>query len=1072
MLFRPDTREGFVPELDALDALRRWRGFLRAIMRQPKSTWPDETALHEQFFADVFGEALGYSRRTAGAEQWTLSSEAKTDTDATRPDGILGHFAAETQTSAHAVIELKSLSTNLDLRQMRQHDRRTPIDQAFSYAHKYDAVRWVIVSNFRELRLYHRDSSKYHQSVDLISDGDEQAWLLLQLLSADRLLPHGGLASKTDRLYQQREQELQTITAEFYGEYKAIRYNTLKAIRPQCTSAAESIRLAQKVMDRILFVAFLEKTGLIPTGTLAGAMAINRYRPTPVWENFQGLFRGLDEGSDLLQIPAYNGGLFKADPLLDGLQLPDRLMLQYAQLARYDFASDLRVNILGHVFEQSITDLAVLHADAEGTAVDTSRHDTGAFYTPDLVTEFLVDAVVAPYLARIRQELGEEQLPELTEAELDATKPSKQVQNTISMHIEFWQGYLARIQQLRILDPSCGSGAFLVAVFDYLVAEGERVNSELARLDAPMLFASFRRDILKHNLYGVDISPEAAEITSLSLWLKIANNREPLVALDKNILVGNAVVDDPCYDPEHAFDWHAAFPAIMQAGGFDLIIGNPPYVRQELITAWKPALQARFQSYHGQADLFVYFYELGQQLLKPHGRLGYIASNKFFRTGYGARLRGLLAERTRLEYVLDFGQRDDIFPDATVLPSIVVFENIAAPGTVVRTESPPFHAEHAEIPGKRFGGESWVFESDAFFGLRDKLRRVGTPLQDWQEVEINRGVITGYNVAFMIDGDIRRALIAQDAQSAAIIKPLLRGRDLERWYHRETKEWMIVIPDGWTNANRGTQSAEDFVRAIYPAVYSHLKSIGDIPVKGTGKGLYHRDDQGEYWWELRSCKYYDAFIQPKIVYPGIKKGAAFVLDRDGYFGNDKTFILAAGDNTEYLLAVLNSPLILWYAFTNFSLLKGDSIEWKGVFMAQLPIPMLPADAQQPFIALGQELTDLHQKRVGLCTGLLRVLTAEFAIEKFPTILQEWPRLSDGVAFLRALARAKLFLTAAKKLEWQAVFEQQQHNVYALDREIATAEHRLSGLVEELYGLTAAECKEYRATLSKFNRKEY
>ncbi|MCH9780308.1 MAG: N-6 DNA methylase, partial [Alphaproteobacteria bacterium] len=571
------------------EAMRAWQIFILEELARLKADQPTETDLHEQFFTDVFVDALGYQKRKAGEYQWTLASEKHTGVDKTRPDGVLGLFESESKTpSVHVVIELKGLGIDLDRRQTRINDKRTPVDQAFSYAHKFDNVQWVIVSNYKELRLYHSKSSKYALHFDLAKitqpDQAQQLQLLFALLHADRMLPLDGKPSHADQLFARREAELKSITDEFYRTYKAIREETWHAIRDQHPDANDSIRLAQKIIDRLLFVAFLEDKGFIHSGTIKGAMQFNPYLPQPIWDNFKGLFNGLDKGSIPLDLPAYNGGLFRTDAELDNLRLPDELMRRYQKLAEYDFASDLSVNILGHVFEQSITDLALLHAEAKGTEADTRRHDEGAFYTPDFVTEYLVDAVLTPYLANIRDELGETRLPELTEAEIAKGDRSK----ITPQHIEFWGAYLARFKALRILDPSCGSGAFLVATFDYLVAEGERINKELRQLNAPMLFTNFQSDILKDSLYGVDISAEAVEITSLSLWLKIANNRDPLVSLDKNIRVGNAVVDDPAIDPENAFNWHKEFPSIMEAGGFDIVIGNPPYVRYQLITALKP----------------------------------------------------------------------------------------------------------------------------------------------------------------------------------------------------------------------------------------------------------------------------------------------------------------------------------------------------------------------------------------------------------------------------------------------------------------------------------------------------
>ncbi len=1056
----------YAPPPEAVSALRAWQKFIARQDSKTKSKQPNESDLHEQFFTDVFVDAFGYQRRKAGIDVWTLASEYTTDVDAKRPDGVLGTFTEESAAGGvHVVIELKSLGTDLDLRQKRADDKRTPVEQAFSYAHKFDAVEWVIVSNFQELRLYHSKSSKYAQRFDLtnITDSEQstQLGLLLLLLRAENMLPIGQQPSATDQLYARREAELKSITDQFYDAYKSTRLATWDAIRAHHHDPSDSIRLAQKVMDRILFVAFLEDTPHIKIKTIERAMVVNPFQPTPIWDNFKGLFKGLDQGSKELGLPAYNGGLFRYDPILDSIPLPNVLMQQFARLAKYDFASDLSVNILGHVFEQSITDLALLRAEAGGQQVDTLQHDKGVHYTPNFVTEYLVDAVLTPYLATIRNELGEGELAELTEEEI--TKGNRN--ENVRQHIEFWEAYLARIKALRILDPSCGSGAFLVATFDYLVAEGKRINKELLQLNAPMLFANFQSDILKENLYGVDISAEAVEITSLSLWLKIANKSDPLVSLDKNIRVGNAVVDDPAVDPENAFDWHKEFPGIMAAGGFDIVVGNPPYVRQELISSWKPAFQKSFKTYHGYADLYVYFYELGHQLLKEGGRLGYISSNKFFRTGYGENLRSYLTQQASIETVLDLSHIKNIFRDANVDPAIVVFGKQARKQEMVLVQNRTFHGHTAFMSQHRLTQNNWILEDNRHFEvIKKKMHSVGTPLKQWQEVQINFGIKTGFNDAFLINDSKRTEIIAQNPDSIDCIKPSLHGRDIQHWHHRMGL-WLIFIPNGWTDANRQSEAPESFVKKHYPAIYQHLKTIGAQPIKRKSKGIYARTDQGDYWWELRPCAYSEAFEQPKIIFTEIKKGAAFMLDTEKYYSDGTTNILLA-KHLEYLLALFNSRLVLWYAFTNFGLLGDDRIRWKKIYLMELPLPIITEEDQKPFIELSHSLTAWHRQRETIRTNMLEVLSVEFAIQKFPTAFKKWHEIEDSKTFLLALNKTKKKLSPIQKLQWQEMFNEQIARIRALDTQIAEAEAELNTRVEDLYGLTPAERKYYRAAINK------
>ncbi|WP_413208022.1 hypothetical protein [Rhodospirillum sp. A1_3_36] len=468
-------------------AMRDWQTEITQILSLPKKDRPTELELHEHFFTVVFERALGYAKRRDGFGRWTIQSEYITDVDKTRPDGVLGFFSDKrSEENVQAVIELKGPGADLDLRQNREQDRRTPVDQAFSYAHKFDAVQWVIVSNYQELRLYHQGSSKYALHFDLttLATDDEHLKLFFRLLSRDNLISETG-PSVTTELYTAREEELRRISAQFSRDSRDLRLATAESILRNNGSIPieRAVTLAQTIVDRLVFIAFLEDLGLIPGEMIEKAYdSQNAFAPASRWQNFQGLFRALERGEPSLSIPAYGGSLFRANPEMDGLRLDDDLFTAYKTLANYDFLSDLRVDILGTVFEQSITDIETLKARlrGEGTESDRRRHDEGAYCTPKDVTSYIVQRTVAATLKAARTELGWETLPEISEDE-------RRTQGNISRetHLAFWRAYGQRLKDLRIVDPSVGSGAFLIETFDTLASEGVRIDKELARLDAP-----------------------------------------------------------------------------------------------------------------------------------------------------------------------------------------------------------------------------------------------------------------------------------------------------------------------------------------------------------------------------------------------------------------------------------------------------------------------------------------------------------------------------------------------------------------------------------------------------------
>lgn len=376
--------------------------------------------------------------------------------------------------------------------------------------------------------------------------------------------------------------------------------------------------------------------------------------------------------------------------------------------------------------------------------------------------------------------------------------------------------------------------------------------------------------------------------------------------------------------------------------GFDLVIGNPPYVRQEKIKDLKPALQRFYPRFTGTADLYVYFYDRAFQLLKPEvGVLSYITSNKYFRSGYGAKLREFLKKSTTLERLTDFG-------DAPV------FTAIAYPSIIVALNRPPTR-EH-ELPALSWNPEEEInrypeiFERDAFaitqreldrnawrierpdvLALLEKIRNAGTPLGEYVKGRVYRGVLTGLNEAFVIDGDTRQRLITEDPACEDIIKPFLRGRDVKRWKAEFAEKYLIKIESSenkqhpWTK--KPPKEAEEIFKQTWPSIWSWFQSFRE--------GLIKRCDQGKYFWELRSCDYWEEFEKPKIFYPDIYEHQSFAYDEKGYFGANTCYFIAGVE--PWLTAILNSKLMEWYYSSLCNRIRGGYLRAFSVYMEQLPI---------------------------------------------------------------------------------------------------------------------------------------
>jgi SAM-dependent methyltransferase len=619
----------------------------------------------------------------------------------------------------------------------------------------------------------------------------------------------------------------------------------------------QAYRSTQKLLDRVLFCAFCEDRGLLPAESLKHAFEHrDPYNPKPVWLNFRGLFRAIDEGNAGLNIPAYNGGLFAADPALDALQVPDNVCAHFKDLGDYDYRpareiadadentevrSVIDVDILGHIFEQSITDLERLRLSLEagavlpllrgegrgeeelrsgGLPVDETqarkrRKQEGAVYTPAFITRYIVGQALGGVLKQrfeaLRQQHEAEAAGTARKALADPNAYDLTVLNEPQRKalIRFWEAWQEALKRLRILDPACGSGAFLIETFDQLHALYEISNARLEELRGHRTLFDLDRQILQHNLYGVDLNAEAIQICQLSLWIKTAARGKRLTSLDHTIREGNSIISDPAVHPK-AFDWQAAFPEVFAQGGFDVVVGNPPYIRQELLTPYKPWLEAHYETFHGMADLYVYFYELGVRLLKPGGLLSFIVTNKWMKAGYGEPLRRFFSEKAWVRSVVDFGHAKQIFVEADVFPSIIVVEKpTEAPKpktarlcTIPREQlriddlSVQIEREGADMDLAQLAVESWQLEPIEVQRLLEKIRFVAVPLKDFVGAGPYRGVTTGLNEAFLIDGASRKKLIENDPTSAEIIKPYLRGQDVSRWQAEFADEWMIFTRRG------------------------------------------------------------------------------------------------------------------------------------------------------------------------------------------------------------------------------------------------------------------------------------
>ncbi|MEA2998437.1 MAG: hypothetical protein QOK17_270 [Sphingomonadales bacterium] len=1032
------------PDPARVAALREWANDIAS----GKIAMHSEVSLHGPFVQKVLIEGLGY-RGPIGNEEYDVTQEQGIIRGSV--DVAIGQFA-QGKGRIIAPFELKGADTrNLDA--VMPGRAKTPVDQAWEYATNNPGTKWVLVSNYLEIRLYaYGEGRQAYESFDLARLHEPDEFARAQLLLSAESLP-GGRAAE---LLAESKRENKDITDRLYTDYKVLRGDLIGEVRRERPDMdpLNAIRVGQRILDRVLFIAFAEDTGLLPRRILEKAFdTTNLFAPTPVWTNFLGLFSAIDAGSPPLQVPRYNGGLFAPDPLIEALSVPDHICAGFKRLSEYDFASEVSVTVLGHIFEQSIADVEQLQAEARGEVVEPKkasgtsgrRKRDGVVYTPDYVARFIVEQTLGTHCREIFVELMAEH------ARKGATPHDDPIAwKSRASEKAFWRAYRDRISKLRIVDPACGSGVFLVMAFDWLKAELTRCNLRLEELGEGALF-EVDSEILTHNLFGVDVNEESVEIAKLSLWIKTARHGKVLDSLDHNFRIGDSLIEDSSFAyRSHGFVWREAFPEVFAEGGFDIVLGNPPYVRMELLKELKPWLARRFEVVSDRADLYAYFFERGVKLLKSGGRLGYISSSTFFRTGSGGPLRNFLRRNAALECVIDFGDHQ-VFEGVSTYPAILTMK-AGAPkpehelrfwriGELPRENfDSAFREQAGAYPQDALGSGSWELEGAALRMLREKIR-AGKPTLKLVYGSPCRGIVTGLNKAFVIDTRKKEELCRDDPRSADLLKPFLEGKDLKRWRVESRGLWIIYIP-------KNRIKIDD-----YPAVRDWLISF---------KNELERRATVQEWFELQQAQeaYSVSISRAKLSYPHFSQGPKFSFEPIGFYSNDKTYFIPTDDLS--LLAVLNCKATWFYLSSIAPAMRGGiwRLELRVQYVETVPIPPTSDAQKSALAALAGAAQAAAEERYRLQQEIVRRipdLASAGSKAKLTERLRAWWDLPDFAAFQTEVKKAlKADIPLKERNGWENWISQNRTRIHALTAEIARIESEINACVYGLFDLTPDE----------------
>ena len=725
------------------------------------------------------------------------------------------------------------------------------------------------------------------------------------------------------------------IDTELLNNIESWRLFLAKNIALRNTSLSlRNLNLAvQRIIDRIIFLRIAEDKEIEPYCQLKDT-TLNK----GVYESLKSVFKKAND--------KYNSGLFEPVEFIDCLTIDDRVLkdiIEELYPPKCPYAWEvLPIEILGNIYETFLgSEITFRNVKGGHTAQVEQKPEIkkagGVFYTPQYIVDYMVSQTLGKTLNKVSFEEAD---------------------------------------NLKIIDPSCGSGSFLIGAYKYLLKwyldyytkddtqkEISKKNGLLIEtVKGTQLTIEEKKRILVNHIYGVDLDNQAVEVAKLSLFLQMLEESESIKDTDlkilpnmsSNIKSGNSLIGKDFYvshldliDDEdtqfkvNAFEWKEEFKDIFDNGGFDIVIGNPPYisffkmVSKELKDAYA---KAGFSVFNSTGDIYSLFYEKGISILKDGGLLAFITSNKWMRATYGKELRDFFSKQNPI-VLIDLGP--GVFKNATVDTNILIMEkdsnknnlygcNAKTPESRINLKE-YFDTNKSLIPN--VSKESWFIGNDLEYKLKEKIEKIGTPLRDW-DVTINRGILTGYNDAFIIDTEKRNEIINNCAteeereRTEKIIKPILRGRDIKRYEYNWANLWVINTHNGLKKEGLAPIDIKD-----YPAIKSHLDQYKECITDRTDKGITP--------YNLRNCVYLNDFDKDKIVWAGVGSRIQYVmLEKGKYLNAPASFLTSKNGDVRYLLGILNSNLIYWYTCGICLVLGASGTRLRNVDVLKLPIPQI------------------------------------------------------------------------------------------------------------------------------------
>lgn len=1032
---------------------QKWNEFtiyFHNLERQENIRNSKEEQYQEGFLRELFVKILGYTLNPE--PNFNLTTEYKNVKDSKKADGAI--IVSE---KVRAVIELKGTNTT-DLGKIEV--------QAFGYKNNQPDCVYVITSNFEKIRFY-IDNAIEHIEFNLFTLTEEEFQILYLCLAFENLSQNIGKKIKDESLSEE-----DVITKKLYKDYSIFKrelYQNLVLLNPTF-EPLELFKKSQKLLDRFLFLFFGEDRHLLPPNSVRQIITDwNKLQELdvymPLYDRFKQYFSYLNTGykGKNYEVYAYNGGLFKPDEILDAISIDNDLLYKHTlKLSEYDFASEVDVNILGHIFENSLNELDEIKAQLEGQEIDkskTKRKKDGVFYTPKYITKYIVENTVG--------KLCEEKKLALEIVEEEYFTDKKRQKKTIQGLVEKLDAYRKWLLQLTICDPACGSGAFLNQALDFLIEEHQYIDELQAKLFGDALVLSdMENSILENNLFGVDLNEESVEIAKLSLWLRTAQPNRKLNDLNGNIKCGNSLIDDETVAGDKAFNWQHAFPKVFEKGGFDVIIGNPPYVRKQGLMQHYPELclyyEKEYKSATANYDIYALFMEKSFNLINSKGIVSFILPHKFLVSDFGVGIREFFKENLAVDKLVHFGS-DLVFEDAATYTCIININKAQKEKVYFKKVKPSelfnqFSWDYMMYDN--LSSENWDLQNEKVYELIDKLKKQPYTVDEvfdkifvglqtsLDEVYVFQGkkegnVIKAYNSKYDYHFDIE----------TEFVKPIIGGKEVIKYNTPEIQNY-VVFPYNLSEKT-ATPMSEAFIKENFKDGYNYLKHF-ENQIKGRERGKMNIP---EGWFLYIYPKNLNYFHLPKIMTREISLGCNMTYDGEGkYYHNTKVYSFLKKPEFEvddkFYLGILNSQLMWFFLKNTGSEYGGGYYVFKTNYLKPFPLPQISINSNLIVDKVNNQFLNSRLLQEVL-KKFQRTIQRKFELEELPKKLQDWYLLSYA-EFIKELGKKKVKLSLSEEAEWEDYFMQESKIALELKATIDATDKAIDAMVYELYGLTDEE----------------